>query len=142
MFDTRHAPTPRDVEIPASSPGAPARTWTDPIAITSAVVAAVAWAVFVGVSFAVQPPPADPTAPPSEFAALVSLLFSSALFASLVGLGARRRWGLATTLGGGVVMIGAAVSCYLGGHTGSWIAIQLAAGVGLAVTGAALLRFD
>jgi hypothetical protein len=71
---------------------------------------------------------------------VLSLLFTGSMLAAIAGLGARHRWGLLASIGGGLVMVAASVFCYLGGHTGAWIAIQLAAGTGLALTSLGLLR--
>lgn len=109
------------------------------IPVSAAIAAAVAWVGFVSLSFAVQPPP-DPAAAPSAVAELISLLFTGAMLAAIAGLGTRRRWGLMASIGGGLVMIAASTFCYAGGHTGAWIAVQLAAGVGLALTSLGLLR--
>lgn len=109
------------------------------IPLTAAIAAAAAWIVFVSLSFAVQPPP-DPAAPPSAMAEVLSLLFTGSMLAAIAGLGARHRWGLLASIGGGLVMIVASISCYVGGHTGAWIAVQLAAGAGLALTSLGLLR--
>ena len=109
------------------------------IPVFAALAAAVAWIGFVSLSFAVQPPP-DPTTAPGVVAEVMSLLFTGALLAAIAGLGTRRRWGLVASVGGGLVMIAASIFCYADGHTGSWIAIQLAAGIGLAATSWGLLR--
>ena len=134
MIDTREPTSKHRIATPPT-----AQADGGSISRTVAAAAAVAWVVFVSMSFAVQPAP-DPGTQPSATAELLSLLFTGALLAGIAGLGTLRRWGLVASMAGGLVMIAASIFCYVGGHTGAWIAIQLAAGVGLAVTSLGLLR--
>ena len=53
----------------------------------------------------------------------------------------RQRFGLIATIAGGAVLMVAAGMCYLAGHTGVWIGVQLLSGVGLAAVGASLLKW-
>jgi hypothetical protein len=138
MIDTRE----RVDEYAVLSMNDPAQRSTgldESISPTAAIAAAAAWIVFISLSFAVSPPP-DPAAPPSAMAEVLSLLFTGSMLGAIAGLGARHRWGLLASIGGGLVMIVASISCYVGGHTGAWIAVQLAAGAGLALTSLGLLR--
>ncbi len=109
---------------------------------TTSAIGVGAWIVFLGISSAVQPPPAAPAEPLPLSAVVVGLAFHLALLGAAVGFGMRRRYALWATAAGGLIMIGAAVMCYLGGHTGTWIAVQLASGVGLAATSTGLVRFS
>jgi len=104
--------------------------------------AAAAWVVFLAISWAVQPAPADPDTPLSVSAALVGIAFHGALLAAAVGLGMRRRFGLIAGIGGGLALVGAAVVCWAGGHTGAWIAVQFTSGVGLTLASLGLLRLS
>ena len=100
----------------------------------------IAWVVFFGISYSVQPPMPDPPPAPDALSLSISLVLMVTMLAAITGLGLRRRWGaLASIAGGGVLMLGA-TTCYLTGHTGSWIAIQFAAGLGLAAVAAAAFR--
>jgi len=137
MLDTIKSGTPIRTEV--SSPRRPTQAGPD-FSWTVTAIAAVAWVTFMGISMAVQPPAPDPTAPIALSAVVVGLAFHSALFAAAAGLGTRHRYGLWATLAGGLVMIGAAVLCYWGGHTGTWIAVQLGSGVGLTAIATGLIR--
>jgi hypothetical protein len=138
MTDTRERVA--EHVVPSTNDRGPRPTGLDEsISLTAAVAAGLAWIVFVSLSFAVQPP-VDPATPPSAMGEVLSLLFTGSMLAAIAGLGARHRWGLLASIGGGLVMVAASVFCYLGGHTGAWIAVQLAAGVGLALTSLGLLR--
>lgn len=95
----------------------------------------VAWATFVGIALAVQPP-VDPAAAVDSASILVSTALWATMFAALFGLATRARWGYLTTGIGGVLLMTAAGSCYAGGHTGTWLVAQAMAGAGLAATGA------
>ncbi|MFQ5968186.1 MAG: hypothetical protein ACE5MI_11345 [Acidimicrobiia bacterium] len=123
---------PRPVAVPG-------RSLDDPIRSGVAALAGLAWIVFLPISLAAQPP-VDPAAPVSALAEVVALVFTLMLFGSVAGLTLRRRWGLLATIGGGVTMMTAASLCYLTGHTGTWIAIQLVAGIGIAASGRLLDR--
>ncbi len=77
-------------------------------------------------------PPVDPNEPVSLLGILIGDLTLLALVAGAVGLGMRRRWGLAAALFGGGVLLFGAVACQLTGHSGTWLAAQYVAGASLA----------
>lgn len=108
------------------------RSLTDAIPTGVAVAVTIAWVAALVAVFSTQPPPPDPVPDPSTLDVLVSSSFTLAMLASFVGLSARQRWGLAATVGGGLVLLGAGALCFLTGHTGGWIAVQMIAGAGLA----------
>ena len=95
----------------------------------------VAWATFVGIALAVQPP-VDPAAVVDSASILISTALWLTMFTALFGLATRARWGYLATGIGGVLLMTAAGSCYAGGHTGTWLVAQAMAGAGLAATGA------
>lgn len=143
MLDTRRSGVRDETAQEKRRSGKPVRTerhLDDRIGPVATAVAAVAWILLTWISIAVQPPPADPAATPDGLALLISSVWTMLLFASIAGIGLRQRWGLVTTVGGGVLMVGASLYCYAAGHTGVWLATQLVAGAGLAATGAVLAR--
>ncbi len=88
------------------------------------------WTVIVGISWATAPPP-DPADPITATAYVLSLVFLIALMATAVGIGARRRWGLLASAGGGLLLLGAAAVCLAGGHSGAELYGQLVSGAAL-----------
>ena len=102
------------------------------IPATLAVGLGAAWVVLFGISLAVEPTP-DPAATPSALGVLLSTALLFAVMTTGLGLAMRERWALYASLAGGLILTTAAATCFLTGHTGSWIAIQAASG--LALTG-------
>lgn len=136
--DRTETMAPRPVDAgPAETPSRPhvRRTLSDGIPTGVAVAVAIAWIAALAAVFSTQPPPPDPAPDPSTLDMLVSSAFTLAMLGSFVGLSARQRWGLAATVGGGLVLLGAGALCFLTGHTGGWIAVQMIAGAGLAGAG-------
>ena len=115
------------------------RSLDDSIPTSVSLALLAAWLLGLTWLFAISPEP-DPSQPTS----LVDNLISTAMFGSwlgaFVGLGAHRRFGLVSTVGGGLLLAGAGVLCGITGHTGLWIPIQIGVGIGLAAMGALASR--
>lgn len=92
----------------------------------------LAWVVALAVILGLEPDP-DPEAPVDAVALVVGLAFTNAVFATAIGLGSARRWGVLASLGGGLVLAFGAATCMLTGHSGLWLTAQLAGGAGLAL---------
>ncbi len=128
--------TPTPVETIAPS-APPQRRWdptrlTDRIPGVLALGVGLAWVVGLWAVFSLAPAP-DPNEAPSLLGIVIGDLLTLSLLAGAVGLGMRRRWGLAASLFGGGVLLFGAVACQLTGHTGTWLAAQYVAGGSLAV---------
>ena len=113
----------------------------------SSVPAAIAlgllglWVGFMAAVWALAPASSG-TEELSLTAEIVSTVFWMTLLVAVAGLAGLRRWGLAASAFGGVVLLGASALCSLGGHTGSWLVSQYLAGaVILGASRAALRRF-
>ncbi|MDJ0961245.1 MAG: hypothetical protein QNJ88_11335 [Acidimicrobiia bacterium] len=94
----------------------------------------VAWLAGLTWLFAISPSP-DPSQPISLTDEVISLAMFGSWLAVFTGLGARRRFGLAASIGAGLLIAGAGVLCGIAGHTGLWIPIQIGVGSGLAALG-------
>lgn len=105
----------------------------------SALTAAGAWILAIFVIDAVAPAP-DPDAVLSGFEMLLTLGYTLALMVGAVGLAFRQRIGLLATVGAGGLFVAGSVSCWAGGHVGSWIAVQAMFGVAMMLLGTGLLR--
>lgn len=103
-----------------------------PWSVSGALLAA--WLGGLTWLFAISPSP-DPTQPISLTDELISLAMFGSWLAVFTGLGARRRFGLAASIGAGLLIAGAGVLCGVTGHTGLWIPIQIGVGAGLAAMG-------
>ena len=115
---------------PAAVPRPPRAAGDDHIPASLAVGLAGAWVILFGVSLAVEPTP-DPAATPSALGVLLSTALLLAVMTTALGLALRERWALYASLAGGAVLTTAAATCFLTGHTGSWIGIQAACGLAL-----------
>jgi hypothetical protein len=89
--------------------------------------------------FSITPEP-DPSEPVAALDAVISTAMLASWIAALIGLGTRRRFGLAATGAGGSLLAGAALLCAVTGHTGLWIAAQVGVGVTLAAAGRVAAR--
>ena len=92
-----------------------------------AIIVAVLWVATLAITFSLEPA-ADPDVPLSAVAVVTSMLFTYAILTTGIGMLMRQRWGLAASLGGGIVMLGGAGTCLAGGHSGGWLFAQLVAG--------------
>jgi hypothetical protein len=110
-----------------------------------ALGSALAWIVLLTVGYGVMP---EPTA--AELAqarpwllAVLDWATLALLVGALVGFAARRRFGLAASLGSSAILVGFSVACPVTGHhetVGAWWGIQLACFAGLAAMSAIGLR--
>jgi hypothetical protein len=97
-----------------------------------AVVALIAgWVGSIAVMEAIAPP-SDPSVTLSAWDLTLSLLYTAGIMAGAVGLFARRRFGAVATIGGAGAMVLGSISCWAGGHVGSWILVQFVAGLAMA----------
>ncbi len=122
------------VEVPAPAPTPPARLDLRPgdrIPGVMALGVGLAWVVGLWAVFSLAPAP-DPNEPASLLGIVLGEFLTLSLLAGAVGLGMRRRWGLAAALFGGGVLLFGGVACQLTGHTGTWLAAQYVAGGSLA----------
>lgn len=96
------------------------------------VVLAAAWIAVLGVIFATEPAPADPTAAIPLWEALVASAFFAALPAALFGLVARRPWGAGVSLLSAGLGAALAIGCFATAHhAGLYPYGELAAFAGL-----------
>lgn len=112
---------------------------TDAIPLRLALAVAALWIVSLYVVFSLAP---APSSDPDTLAVLVGVAFELSILATLGGFAVLQRWGLlASTVGGGVLLVGAAL-CSLAGHTGGWLTAQYVTGAMLfGVSQAAFRRF-
>ena len=107
---------------------------------TGATVALViGWVASVAIMEAIAPP-ADPNVTLSAWDLSLSLLYTTGIIVGAVGLFARRRFGAVATIAGAAAMTLGSVSCWAGGHVGSWILVQFVAG--LALAGASVIALN
>lgn len=107
---------------------------------TGAVVAlVVAWVAAIGVLEAIAPT-ADPNAVLSAWEISLSVLYTFAIMGAAVGLLSRVRFGAMASILGGGVMVAGSVTCWMGGHIGSWIMAQFVAGLAIAGLSAVFLQ--
>ena len=138
---TQHpqANTP-DVTAASGVPPQPTmRAWlTERIDLRVAIGLFVAWLVLPEIAYQLEP-----AARGSEpFIGLLLAIAMNVLFvATLAGLVARRRWGLAASLGGAVLATVASIACPVSGHHqfGTWWYAQMACMVTLVVISVAAL---
>jgi hypothetical protein len=102
---------------------------TIPWSVSGALL--LAWLGGLTWLFAISPSP-DPAQPITLTDEVISLAMFGSWLAVFTGLGARRRFGLAASIGAGLLIAGAGVLCGVTGHTGLWIPIQIGVGSGLA----------
>lgn len=95
-----------------------------------AAVTATLWAMALTIAFRVQPA-TDPDVALSTLAAVTGIALWSTLFIGGGLLAGRFRAGLlASGIASGILLFGV-TTCYLGGHTGSWLAVQGVLAIGL-----------
>lgn len=132
-LDTPSAPVPHSFAQPAATVPELRISWA------GAAAAAVSWVATIAIVEAVAPP-ADPNAVLSAFEALLTLAFTTAILVAAVGLAMRQRLGVMATIVGGGVFVAGSVSCWMGGHVGSWITVQAVLGVTMMLVGGGVLR--
>jgi hypothetical protein len=108
----------------------------EPITGQQALIAAVAWAVGLGVGIAVEPPATNPNAVDPWFVSALGTVLLAALLTTFAGLWLRRRWSLAASLVTAGILMLSTVLCPVSGHhaIGAWWVVQLGCGLGLAAT--------
>ena len=110
------------------------RTLADPaspMTTGSAMALVVGWIASIGVLEAIAPA-ADPNAVLSTWDLSLSLAYTVANMGPALGLLTRLRFGAMATILGGAAMVAGSISCWAGGHVGSWIMVQFVAGLALA----------
>lgn len=91
----------------------PRRPRSERIDVRVAIGVGVAWFVLPEIATALEPAAqrSDPA-----IGVFLGYVMSAVFVAMLIGLAMRRRWGLATSLGGAVLMTAMAVACPTSGH--------------------------
>lgn len=105
----------------------------------STLTLAIAWVASIAVLEAIAPAP-DPTATLSGFEMFMTLGYTAALMVGAIGLALRQRIGVMAAIAGGGLFVLGSVSCWMGGHVGSWIAVQAVLGGVLMLLGTGVLR--
>lgn len=106
--------------------------------LVSGWVIAAAWVIAYVVVGAVAPP-ADPTVQYTALDLVLANLLLAGMVLTVAGLTTRSVLaGAGAVLGGGVFAFGS-INCWMTGHVGTWIAVQFAAGLALALLGAVAL---
>lgn len=105
----------------------------------SALTAAGTWILAIFVVDAMAPAP-DPDAVMSALEMVLTLGYTAALMVGVFGLALRQRIGLQASVAAGGLFVAGSVSCWAGGHVGSWIAVQAMFGVAMMLLGTGLLR--
>ena len=132
-----------DPQVVTAGPEAPApvstRAWlTERIDLRVAIGLFVAWLVLPEIAYLLEPP-----ARGSEpfFGLLLEISMNVLFVATLAGLVARRRWGLAVSLAGAVLATAASIACPVSGHHGfgAWWYGQMACMLALVGMSAAAL---
>lgn len=104
------------------------RELTDQFPLRLALAVGALWIVSLYIVFSLAP---VPTGEPSTAGLLVGIAFDLSILATLAGFALLQRWGLlASTVGGVVLLVGAAV-CSLQGHTGAWLVAQYVSGAAI-----------
>ena len=104
-----------------------------------AALTAVLWVMALTIAFSVQPA-TDPDAPLSTLAAMTGIALWSTLFIGGGLLAGRFRAGLLASGSASGVLLFGVTTCYLGGHTGSWLAVQGLLAVGLGAYSISMLH--
>lgn len=115
------------------------RSMDDLIAPQVAGALLAAWVLGLAWLFSIAPD-ADPSEPITAFDLFIANVMLGSWVAVFAGLSTRRRFGIAASIVGGLLVAGAGVLCGLAGHTGLWIAVQIGVGVGLAGLGTAAAK--
>ncbi len=105
----------------------------------SVVALVVAWVATIGVLEAIAPTP-DPDTVLSAWDVTLSVLYTFAVMGAALGLLSRVRFGAMASILGGAVMVAGSISCWAGGHIGSWIMVQFVAGLAIAGLSAVFLQ--
>lgn len=111
------------------------------IAGSVAVVVAASWVVVWAIVGAMAPTP-DPDAVLNTFDVTMQVVFTLALLSAAFGLALRARLGVMASIAGGLVFMAGSISCWMGGHVGTWIAVQFVGGAALAGLSAVVLQRD
>lgn len=104
---------------------------------------AVAWIVLFTLAIAIQPAPADASAPEPFLGVLLSGIMLAAFVAALAGLAVRRAWGMHAAVAASVLLFGLTLACPATGHhelAGWWYGQLAFAGALGAVSVAGLRR--
>jgi len=145
---TKTSSRPAEVTAPRADPAPVIERFDRPardglrgaeISWRSALATAGVWLAAMLILDAVAPP-ADPDAVVSGFELSMTLAYTSALMVGAVGLALRQRIGVMATVAGGGLFVVGSVSCWMGGHVGSWIAVQAVLGTAMMLFGTGVLR--
>lgn len=125
-------PAPERREVRKPTPVAPSRRGTRPVVPPAVIGVAwvVAWALVASVA-----PETDPAVAPTALELLLGNLALAGMVMTAAGLAVRSGLAGAGALLGGGVFAFASISCWATGHIGTWIAVQFAAGLALALVG-------
>lgn len=107
---------------------APAKTLTDRIPGWLALGTGALWLSMLVTIEILAPAASDD---PGALAVTIGVIFEIVLLATIIGLASRRRWGLMTSMAGGVVLLGASAMCSLEGHVAAWLTAQYVAGAAI-----------
>ncbi|MDH3306189.1 MAG: hypothetical protein OEO77_01515 [Acidimicrobiia bacterium] len=113
--------------------------WQRPVG-WSAVIAVATVGLVATLTTTMLAPPADPDAVWPLWGEIVSFVYTFALMAAVVGLGTRRRWGIAAAGVVGLAMVVASVGCFVEGHRAVWLWVQLAGGAATAGVAGGILK--
>ena len=129
----REDPTRRRVRVLPVRPVGTRRPLSGPVEGGWAARLGLAWVVLFTAALALEPAPAQPQTVVPLYADVIGATFMAFLFATAAGLTARRRWGVAATIGGAVRFLGMSVACPATGHhdAGMWWIGQLACATAL-----------
>jgi hypothetical protein len=128
--------TPRQPELSSN------REWLkERISGGVAIAVGVSWLVLLTIGAELEP-----TTNQSEpfVGVLLGVAMTTLFVATLVGLGMRRRWGLVTSLVGGIALTAMSIMCPVSGHHsfGAWWYGQMLCALGLVAISFAALRRD
>ena len=91
------------------------RSLREPIDVRVAIALGVAWFVLPALAVALEPAAREPE---PAIGAVLSVVMDGIFVVMLLGLAMRRRWGVAVSLAGAVLVTAMAVACPTSGHHG------------------------
>lgn len=96
-----------------AAPAVPRRPLNERIDVRVAIGLGVAWFVLPEIAVALEPAAQHPD---PAIGVVLGYVMNVVFVAMLIGLAMRRRWGLATSLGGAMLLTAMAVACPTSGH--------------------------